>query len=516
MESGGRLCRMNAAMQLEFHHVTFAYEGSTSTLLENITVHFSVGWTGIVGPNGAGKTTVLHLAAGDLHPLQGAVRRPGHIVFCPQRTDDLPVQLPSFIDSLEAEACVLRGKLNIGDDWADRWTTLSHGERKRAQIAIALWQQPDLLLIDEPTNHIDLTARALLADALAGFHGIGLLVSHDRELLDLLCRQCLFLDPPNALMRLGGYTKAAAEARREDESLQTERQMLQQQMEQLTRESQRRYGQAAGADRKRSKRGLARGDSDGRAKLDLARVTGKDGQAGRLASQLTGRLAHMQERLSAMEIKKRYAMSFWLDDSFSPRKQLFSIPGGTLDLDSVRRIIFPDLTMMRRDRVAITGANGLGKSTLIRHVLDRLTIPKEHLIYLPQEIDLAQTRGIMEAVHRLSHEQLGLVMTVVSCLGSRPGRLLENLDASPGELRKVLLALGVIRRPHLIIMDEPTNHLDLPAIECLEQALIDCPCGLLLVSHDLQFLSHLTTVRWHLRQESDTVFLEAGGPWDGQ
>lgn len=505
---------MNAAMQLEFNHVTFAYEGSTSVLLENATAHFPVGWTGIVGPNGAGKTTILHLAAGSIHPLQGAVRRPGHIVFCPQRTDDLPEQLQSFIDSLEAEACVLRGKLNIDDDWADRWSTLSHGERKRAQIAIALWQQPDLLLIDEPTNHIDLSARALLADALAGFRGIGLLVSHDRDLLDLLCRQCLFLDPPSAVVRPGSYSEAAAEARREEESLQAERQMLQHQMEQLTKESQRRYSDAASADRRRSKRGLARGDSDGRAKLDLVRVSGKDGQAGRLASQLTGRLAHMQERLSALEIKKRYALSFWLDGSSSPRKQLFTIPSGTLDLDGVRRIIFPELTMMRCDRIAITGANGLGKSTLIRHVLDRLTVPMEHLIYLPQEIDLAETRSIMESVHGLSREQLGLVMTVVSCLGSRPGRMLENLDASPGELRKVLLALGVIRRPYLIIMDEPTNHLDLPAIERLEQALIDCPCGLLLVSHDLQFLSHLATVRWHLRPDRDMVVVEAGAAWD--
>jgi len=506
---------MGAAVQLEFHHITFAYEGSTSNLLENVTAHFSVGWTGIVGPNGAGKTTILHLASGGLHPLKGSIRRPEHAVFCPQRTDDMPVQLPSLMDSAEAEACVLRGKLNIGGDWAGRWATLSHGERKRAQIAVALWQQPDLLLIDEPTNHIDLSARTLLADALAGFRGIGLLVSHDRELLDLLCRQCLFLDPPDAVMRPGGYTEAAAAARREEESLQKERQMLQQQMDHLTRESHRRSGEAAAADRKRSKRGLARGDSDGRAKIDLARVTGKDGQAGRLADQLTGRLSHMQERLSAMEIRKRYDMSFWLEGSFSPRRQLFSVPGGTLDLDGVRRIRFPDLTMMRHDRVAVTGANGLGKSTLIRHILESLTVPKEHLIYLPQEIDLARTRVIMEDVHRLSHEELGLVMTVVSCLGSRPVRLLENLDASPGELRKVLLALGVIRRPHLIIMDEPTNHLDLPAIECLEQALADCPCGLLLVSHDLQFLSRLTTVRWHLRPDGDTVAVEAGVTEDG-
>jgi ATPase subunit of ABC transporter with duplicated ATPase domains len=65
-------------------------------------------------------------------------------------------------------------------------------------------------------------------------------------------------------------------------------------------------------------------------------------------------------------------------------------------------------------------------------------------------------------------------------------------------VRKLLLALGIARQPHLIVMDEPTNHLDLPSIECLEQALEDCPCGLLLVSHDERFLGSLTRTRWHL------------------
>jgi ATPase subunit of ABC transporter with duplicated ATPase domains len=96
---------------------------------------------------------------------------------------------------------------------------------------------------------------------------------------------------------------------------------------------------------------------------------------------------------------------------------------------------------------------------------------------------------------------------VVSALGSRPERLLRHHDVSPGELRKVLLALGVIHRPHLIIMDEPTNHLDLQAVECLEDALRDCPCGLLLVSHDIRFLSRVADTRWHLQQEGTTVTL---------
>jgi macrolide transport system ATP-binding/permease protein len=492
-------------MELAFHRITFAYEGSISSLLENVTAHFPEGWTGIVGPNGSGKTTVLHLAEGELQPQQGTIRRPEHIVFCPQRTDDAPLLLPQFVSSMEANACVLRGKLQIGDNWPDRWSTLSHGERKRAQIAVALWQQPNLLLIDEPTNHIDLAARELLAEALVAFHGIGLLVSHDRELLDLLCRQCLFLDPPQAVMRPGGYTEAAAEAAREETSLRTKRQAVRQQLERLTVVAQVRHSEAARANRKKSKRSLARGDSDGRAKIDRARVSGKDGQAGRLANQLSGRLAQAQERVASLQLKKRHTVNFWLDGSTSPRQQLFTLPAATLELGGSRRLVIPALTMLRHDRIAVTGANGLGKSTLIRHILRSLSVPEEHLIYLPQEIGLAQTRDLMAAVHRLPHAQLGLVMTVVSALGSRPERLLRNRDASPGELRKVLLALGVIHRPHLIVMDEPTNHLDLPAIECLEEALRDCPSGLLLVSHDLRFLSRIVDTRWHLRQEGDTV-----------
>ncbi|MDD3925843.1 MAG: ATP-binding cassette domain-containing protein [bacterium] len=494
-------------MLLAFNRVTFTYEGTTSALLEDITAQFPLGWTGIVGPNGAGKTTVLHLAAGELQPQHGIIKRPEHIVLCPQRTDDIPAELPYFIDAMDVDACVIRGKLQIRDDWTNRWHTLSHGERKRAQIAVALWQQPDALLIDEPTNHIDITTRELLLEALSTFSGIGLLVSHDRDLLDILCRQCFFLDPPEAMMRPGNYTEAASEAEREEKTLTSKRRVVQQELEHIARESQRRHSEAAKADGKRSKRNLARGDSDGRAKIDAARVSGKDGKAGRLAKQMDGRLNKAKDLLSTVQSKKRYKLNFWLDSSVSPRERLFSIPAGSLSLDGERRLSFPALTMPRQDRIAVTGANGTGKSTLLRYIADQLTISAEHLIYLPQEIDLAQTREIMTAVHQLSHQQLGTVMTVVSSLGSRPGRLLENLDASPGELRKILLALGVIRHPYLIIMDEPTNHLDLSAIECLESALAACPCGLLLVSHDQRFLSNIAHTRWHLEQTGKDVRL---------
>ena len=74
---------------------------------------------------------------------------------------------------------------------------------------------------------------------------------------------------------------------------------------------------------------------------------------------------------------------------------------------------------------------------------------------------------------------------------------------SPGEVRKLMLALGVARNPHLIVMDEPTNHLDLPSIECLEEALDACVCGLLLVSHDLYFLRRLCGTQWRINPEGE-------------
>lgn len=496
-------------MSISFDHITFTHDNAVLPLLEDVTVHFDTGWTGIVGPNGSGKTTLLHLAAGLLDVQQGQLRRPASVVLCPQRTDDAPKALPAFLAATVAEACALRGCLQIGEDWADRWATLSHGERKRAQIGVALWCEPEALLLDEPTNHIDRDARALLIQTLRSFRGVGLVVSHDRELLDLLCMQCLFLAPPRAVLRPGGYSQAAADGEREAAGRRGQRQILQQELRRLKSESQRRHAKAAQADRQRSKRGLARGDSDGRAKLDLARVSGKDGQAGRTARQLDGRISQLEAELAAVPSDAKHNLQFWLEGSSSPRRVLFSLPGASIPLDGTRTLHIPDLTMARDERVAVTGANGLGKSTLLRQVLDRLDMEPERLVYLPQEIDLEETRRIMAAVRALPRDERGKAFTVVSALGSDPKRLLGNDDASPGELRKVLLALGVIRRPYLIVMDEPTNHLDLPAIELMEQALADCPCGLLLVSHDLRFLSRIATVRWDLSVSGADVRLRS-------
>jgi ATPase subunit of ABC transporter with duplicated ATPase domains len=299
-------------------------------------------------------------------------------------------------------------------------------------------------------------------------------------------------------MRPGGYTVAAEQASIEEEHIREEYEEAKQSVEQLQKEALRRRQEATKSKKRRSKRGLDIKDHDARFQRNRARISGKDGQAGRLASQMDGRVQQAESRLTQFDIKRKYDLSFWVPGSASKRSTLFSIPPGSIPLGGGRILSFPELTMAPDDRIAITGPNGSGKSTLIRHIMDLLTLPEDKVIYLPQEIDENTSREIMSEVITLPGKQLGVVMTVVSCLGSRPERLVRNTDVSPGEIRKVMLALGISKEPHLIIMDEPTNHLDLPAIELLEQALEGCPCGLLLVSHDYRFLSKLADIRWHI------------------
>ena len=483
--------------QLAFQAVSFNYESMSKDLFTRIVLNFPSGWTGVVGANGAGKTTILRLATGSLVPVKGSIKKPGETLYCPQRTDDPPAGLDSLLDSLGSSALALRGRLGIEDDWIQRWETLSHGERKRAQVGVALWTQPAVLAVDEPTNHLDAPARQMLYGALRSYSGIGLLVSHDRMLLDKLCRQCVFIDPPEVLMRPGGYTQGNQAGDSEQQHLHKKRETAQKERQKIEREVVRRRQEASLSHKRRSKRNLGK-DNDARFKRNLARNTGKDGQAGRLLKQLEGRLQRTRDKHQSVRVKKIHELGIWTNGERSKRDTLLNEDPGGVSLGERRELHFPRLVMLPADRIALTGPNGGGKSTLIHHLLRKFNVDADRMVYVPQEIDIAATRGILNEVRMLPHDRLGSAMNVVSCLGSRPERLLESELPSPGEIRKVLFALGIVRTPHLIVMDEPTNHMDLPSIECLEEALDDCPCGLILVSHDERFLRKLTHRRWRI------------------
>jgi ATPase subunit of ABC transporter with duplicated ATPase domains len=492
-----------ASAQLTLQSVEFAHPGMTVPLFTDLTVQFPSGWTGIVGANGAGKTTLLKLATGDLTPQSGTVHRHGTALYVAQRTDEPPESLEDFIWA--PDAAVLKARLRVGDDWPDRWPSLSHGERKRAQIAVALWREPAVLALDEPSNHVDAEARELLWRALEEFSGIGLLVSHDRRLLDALCAQCLVLDPPDAVLRPGGITEAMQQQEIEEHSARTASDTLRRTATRLEAEAQRRRviaDQKAAASRGSRQKKIPANDHDGRAMRNLAKMTGKDAYAGRLVAQINQRASKVAAQRADIAVKKRYETGIWVEGaSFMPRDFLLRLPAGRLPLGGGRTLHFPDLEIGGTSRIALKGANGLGKSTLVRHVLDRLQLSPDKLVSVPQEISADESRRLLDAVKRLPNDERGRVMTTISRLGSRPSRLLESALPSPGEVRKLLLAIGIVRGPHLIVMDEPTNHMDLPGIRCLEEALADCPCAMLLVSHDEVFLEKITDTEWRLQQD---------------
>lgn len=500
---------------LRFENVCFSYPGMSRPLLENVHAHFSQGWTGIVGPNGAGKTTLLKLATGGLSPSSGRIHHLATERYAVQRTDDPPDGWREFLEATGADAFEWRRILGIQAGWFERWNTLSHGERKRAQIAVVLWSDPEVLALDEPTNHIDAAARNLLLTALRRYRGIGLLVSHDRELLDALCGQCLFIDPPEAVLRPGGVSAGSEQVRLERQSAREQDNDARRAAERMRDSAQRRReaGEQAAAQHKSAKHKKPPiHDHDGRAMRQLAKITNKDGWAMQQSAALGKRAGKLAATRAAIRVKKDYEMGFWLEGSTcSTRNTVLQVPAGEIPLGASRKLVFPDLRLAPEDRVALTGANGLGKSTLLRHLLRFVNVPSERLVNVPQEIPAEDAKRILAEVAALPKEALGRVMTSVSRLGSRPGRLLESGQPSPGEVRKILLALGVDRGPHLIVMDEPTNHMDLPSIGCLEEALAECPCALLLVSHDERFLETLVEWRWHL-EETDpaTVTLHVG------
>ena len=197
-------------------------------------------------------------------------------------------------------------------------------------------------------------------------------------------------------------------------------------------------------------------------------------------------------------MKKRYRLGIAMPNTRCKRDLLFYIDAGEYCLGDQRVVRHPALALGPGERVAITGPNGSGKSTLVELIIASLGFEPSRLTYLPQEIDAGQAKIVLDDVRQLGNEQRGRIMTIISRLGSDPARLLESKQPSPGEVRKLLLALGMEREPYLIIADEPTNHLDLPSIICLENALEETDCGLLLVSHDRRFLDKLSDQRWNI------------------
>ena len=491
-------------MQLTLSGIRYTYPSALEPILNNATISFAEGWTGLLGDNGCGKTTLAKIACGLITPDAGSVSPSLVCLYCAQETEDAPEALYDFASDFGREARMLRDALGLEDDMAWRYDALSFGERKKLQVACALWQRPDVLVLDEPTNHIDHDARERIAALLTGFRGIGILISHDRELLDEVAARCASFEPGGIVVRPGGYTAAHAQAELERTSLVRERRAAKDELAKLAAEKAERSREADRAQARRSKRHLDPKDKSAKAKIDLAVYTGQDGARGKLSVQMNARVQAAEQRVAAAFVHKRYDGDLWMDAEPARRRTVLHVPPVTIPCGPEGTLQIPELWVGSRDHVGVVGPNGAGKSTLLAHLRVLLAQAEDagqgvEVLDIPQELPAEAREAMVGRIAALTSADRGRVLSTVAQLNSDPDRILEGGRTSPGELRKLMLAEGILRHPALIVMDEPTNHLDLHSTEALERALAAYPGALVLVSHDRRFLSACTTRTWEVR-----------------
>ncbi|WP_438034005.1 ATP-binding cassette domain-containing protein [Sorangium sp. So ce204] len=504
---------------LRAQRLSFSYSDA-STILADVDLCLTPGWYGIVGPNGAGKTTLLRLFAGELTPEAGSLRldpRGATVAVCPQAVEHADAAIHALADAEDGAARRLRGELLLDPAELGRWATLSPGERKRWQIGAALAAAPDLLLLDEPTNHIDADARALLAGALAGFQGIGACVSHDRELLDALTTGTIRVERAAARLYPGGYSAAKALWEAEARGREEAHQRLRAEERQLRRRlgDERRAQASADADRSTKRRMKGPRDSDARGLLADFRVSSAEARLSRNVGVTRRKLEKVSAETGELELEKAVGRSVFVGYERSPAPWLFVLDAPRIHAGGERegRPLLRDvrLSVGREDRIRIAGPNGAGKTTLVNALLAGARVPADKVLHVPQELDEAEQQALLARARRLPPEERGRVMSLVAALGVEPGPLLGSARPSPGEARKLMIALGLGQHAWALVLDEPTNHLDLPSIERLERALADYPGALLLVTHDRAFGRSCTSILWTVAEGEVRVSSDDAG-----
>ncbi|SFV57680.1 COG0488: ATPase components of ABC transporters with duplicated ATPase domains [hydrothermal vent metagenome] len=391
------------------------------------------------------------------------------VVYCAQNTEFPPAELEEFMMTYTKEAYKLRDLLHVKDEWLGTWDVLSHGERKRLQLAVALSAESDVLMVDEPTNHLDQRSQAIVVEALRSYKGVGILVSHDRTLLDALSQHTVMIKAGEVLKYRSKFTLAQQAY---DENLSHKKKVL-------------------------FEKGVSRHDSSMKEKINGAILTGKDKNDGQVLQRTVSKQRQLSENMD--KLSKEYATGIKFEGTIAKHNFPIALERSCIKLFESTQLCFPRLSVDVGDKVGISGENGVGKSTFIRYFME--TIDFEHdFLYIAQEITDRQAETLFEEVGDLDSEMKGELFTLVQRLGSDAKALLNSTVPSPGEMRKLLIAQGLLKQPSLIILDEPTNHMDLESIVLLESALKEYGGALLFITHDKTFLENLRTKEWRLQK----------------
>src|SRR5579863_1329582 len=515
----------------------FAWPDGTAVFTD-LSLAIGPGRTGLIGVNGSGKSTLLRLIAGELTPAAGSVTVAGELGYLPQNVaagapetrveDALGIAgIRAAVAAIEAGDASEENFARVGPDWDAgeraratldrlglervpldrRIGELSGGEGVLLCLAAQFLRRPGVLLLDEPTNNLDLAARQRLYEAAGSWRGAMVIVSHDRELLDLV-------DQIGELRsgevhwyggNLSDYERAVA----------------------VEQEAAERAVRSADADVRRQQRDLI----EARTKLDRRQRYGRKMQetgglpkivavnlkrqaqvsAGKLRTSHEERLDEARERLAAAEEAVRD------DDEIRIDLPATAVPSGrgvlALHEVEVRYGARADLLVRGPERIALTGRNGAGKTTLLRTIAGQIPAVAGEVKagvpvrYLPQRLDILDpgltiVENVAAAAPGATQNQIRAQLARFLFRGRRADQRAGTL--SGGELFRATLACLLLAEPapQLLMLDEPTNNLDMASARQLSGALRSYRGALLVASHDVPFLRDIGLTRW-LRLDGD-------------
>ncbi|EFL37859.1 ABC-F family ATP-binding cassette domain-containing protein [Streptomyces griseoflavus] len=519
--------------------LAFTWPDGTA-VFEGLDVAFGPGRTGLVGVNGSGKSTLLKLIAGALRPADGSVRVAGEVGHLPQNvTLDTALRVDEALGiaarraalhaiesgdvaeehfetvgddwDVEERALATLGELGLGHIGLDRTVgEVSGGESVLLRLAALLLRRPDVLLLDEPTNNLDLYARRRLYTAVENWPGVMVVVSHDRELLQLV-DQIADLRSREVTWYGGNFSAY-------EEALAVEQ------------EAAERMVRVAEADFRKQKRELA----DAQVKLARRKRYGQKmfeqkrepkivmGARKRAAQESAGkhRIMH-EERLAEARGRLDDAVEAVRDDE-EIRVDLpyTAVPPGRdvltlMDLElAYGARVKGGFDLRGPERVALIGRNGAGKTTLLRTIAGELepvsggATAHVPLRFLPQRLDVLDGElSVAENVARFApgatNNRVRARLARFLFRGARADQKAATL--SGGERFRAALAALMLAEPapQLLMLDEPTNNLDMASVRQLTTALESYEGALIVASHDLPFLESLGITRWLLMEEGE-------------
>ncbi|MDA0712625.1 MAG: ATP-binding cassette domain-containing protein [bacterium] len=488
---------------VKLHDIRFAYDNQLNELFSNVTLFFHQGWTSLCGVNGSGKSTLFKLINDDLSPNFGSVERHGRIYLIPQETEQPPKELKNFLVDYSRISVLLKTNLKIEPQHLTRWGSLSEGERKKIQVAIALASEPDILLVDEPTNHLDEETKQQILYELKNFTGVGILISHDRLLLNDLCTSTVFIDDSKCIKINSPYNTAQLEWQQIHLGAARNHELTKKKLKSLHRSVQLQTARVVKGQKKLSKKGIDKKDHDAKERIDRARLFGADLADSKKKRVLEARKQKISTQLADIKIKKEYDLGVYFgtilgQKRLSINKKIWSTP--------YLKIFCPEIIIEPGTHLAITGPNGSGKSTLLSLWFKQFN--SYPIKFAKQEISHFEKQQLMHDLEQMNAEYKSKIFSLVSCFGSNPKSIVQGGLPSPGVWQKIVIAQAIVVGAPFLFLDEPTNHLDLPALEILEDALKLYQGTLILISHDRVFINKTCALELALTKQDHTVTIK--------